>query len=90
MSTEISAMIPGRPGHFGVNVHFPVISCRCHRKIVLENQYGLDQPQTLAAESATLRREVRRSTRLTARLRINALADRHRQRAAIPPRARSR
>jgi hypothetical protein len=57
MSTEISAMIPGRPGHFGVNVHFQVTSCRCHRKIVLENQYGRDQPQTLAAESANLRRE---------------------------------
>jgi hypothetical protein len=57
MSTEISAMIPGRPGRFGVNVHFRAISCRCPRKIVLGNQYGRDQPQNLAAESATLRRE---------------------------------
>ena len=27
-------MIPGRPGRFGVNVHFRAISCRCHRRIV--------------------------------------------------------
>ena len=34
MSDEISWVIPGRPGRFGVNVHVRAISCRCHRKIV--------------------------------------------------------
>ncbi len=56
MSDEISCVIPGRPGRFGVNVHFRAISCRCHRRIVSGGHDRCDLPQDPSTESATLGR----------------------------------
>src|SRR5437870_1392336 len=56
MSDEISFMMPGRPGRFRSNVHFPAISRRCHRRIVS----GVTMVTTClrtATESLALRRE---------------------------------